>query len=217
MAYPAAYVPVTAPIAWAAMPPQQARLFGGESSTDVVIIGATHLPPSELLAAEGAASHLGSSLYVELGFRASLGWVVVVLVGSDILLVVAVTLAMTALIGADSRDEMAVLSALGAPPRGRRRLATAQAGLIAGLGSVLGTATGMLAGAMLARYWGILGSFGFSFLTDPGAGWGGGQFDFDAHVPWQVVLLVLGAAAASLVTAAFTPRRLPVERRDARR
>jgi putative ABC transport system permease protein len=55
------------------------------------------------------------------------------------------------LAAAEGRADVATLAAVGASPGVRRRLAASQAGVIAGLGGVLGVASGVLAGWMLVR------------------------------------------------------------------
>lgn len=95
------------------------------------------------------------------------------------LLIVAVGLA---LIGAETRDDDAVLAAVGASPRTRRSLAAARAGVLTVLGAILAVPAG------LVPVWGL--------STAAGAGAASGRLT----IPWStvaaVVLLVPAIAAA---------------------
>jgi putative ABC transport system permease protein len=216
IAYPATYVASPAPVALVAMSPSQAARVGQVTDVGVVVLGATRAPARQLRAASRLATGLGDLLYIERGFQSSVGTLLLFFAGGDLLLVAVAAVVATALIGADSRDELAVLAVLGAPPDGRRRLSMARAGTIAGLGSAAGTVAGAFFGAVAARTAlpGSLAAFGFDPLLNPsmnGPVVGVGPV---VSVPWQLVLLFLAAPVAAGTCAAVLGRgRLPIERR----
>ncbi|MGC4750371.1 FtsX-like permease family protein [Micromonospora sp. DT201] len=109
----------------------------------------------------------------------------------------------TALAAAEGRAELTTLAAVGAAPAVRRMLAICQAGVIAGLGSVLGIVAGLGTAAIVlfsvnrqyATYWPV---------PDP----------YPYLVPWPALgVLVLVPVVAMLGAGLFTRARLPIERR----
>ncbi|MEH1129075.1 FtsX-like permease family protein [Micromonospora sp. CPCC 206061] len=93
----------------------------------------------------------------------------------------------------EMRNDLSTLAAVGAGPRLRRRIAAAQAGLIVGLGAVLGVAGGIA----------------------PAAGMVAFRRDLEWHVPWLplVVTILVAPALAVLLTALLTRPRLVLVRR----
>ena len=215
LTYPAAYVASPVPVAMVAMSASQAARIGPLSDVSVVVLGATSQPAAQLQEATRLVIDFGNYLNVEHGFQTPINWLLLALVGANLVLVLGAAAAATALIGADGRDELVTLAALGAPPGGRRRLSMARAGLIAGLGSGAGTVTGALLGVLATRSLGygwtnmsFLGTTGFGPLSIPPF------LSPSPHVPWQLVLLIL---VTPMVAAAFggllSPGRIPIERR----
>jgi putative ABC transport system permease protein len=105
-----------------------------------------------------------------------------------------VTAISTALSAAESKGDFATLSAVGATPGVRRRLAMGQAGVLALLGGILGIAAGLVPmGAVIAVRSDVL------TLT----------------IPWQVIALALVGVPllAALGAGLFTRSRLPLARR----
>ncbi|MEU7610742.1 ABC transporter permease [Micromonospora sp. NPDC049204] len=109
----------------------------------------------------------------------------------------------TALAAAEGRAELTTLAAVGAAPALRRMLAICQAGVIAGLGSVLGIVAGLGTAAIVlfsanrqyANDWPVPDSYPFV-------------------VPWPALgVLVLVPIVAMLGAGLFTRARLPIERR----
>ncbi|SCF29864.1 FtsX-like permease family protein [Micromonospora chokoriensis] len=109
----------------------------------------------------------------------------------------------TALAAAEGRAELTTLAAVGAAPALRRLLAICQAGVIAGLGSVLGIVAGLGTAAIVlfsvnrqyANAWPV---------PDP----------YPILVPWPTLgVLVLVPVVAMLGAGLFTRARLPIERR----
>ncbi|MEU5904915.1 FtsX-like permease family protein [Micromonospora sp. NPDC047467] len=109
----------------------------------------------------------------------------------------------TALAAAEGRAELSTLAAVGAAPAVRRLLAICQAGVIAGLGSVLGIVAGLGTAAI------VLFSVNRQYATD----WPT-PAPYPYLVPWPVLgVLVLVPLVAMLGAGLFTRARLPIERR----
>lgn len=122
----------------------------------------------------------------------------VLVAAATLVALIAVGLAV-GLAGADTRPDMATLAAVGAPPRVRRRIAAAQAGVIAGIGGVLGTLTGIPIGLVLSL-WGRESS-GYGDL-------------WPLAVPWQTALLAVVVPVVAMAAAwLLTRSRLPLVRR----
>ncbi|MEU1244729.1 ABC transporter permease [Micromonospora parva] len=109
----------------------------------------------------------------------------------------------TALAAAEGRAELTTLAAVGAAPAVRRLLAICQAGVIAGLGSVLGIVAGLGTAAI------VLVSVNRQYATD----WPVSD-PYPFLVPWPALgILVLVPVVAMLGAGLFTRARLPIERR----
>ena len=94
-----------------------------------------------------AALDRESTLYIERGAQGDPNAFVLTLIAAALLVGVAATGIAVALAAAESRADLATLSAVGASPRMRRRFAAAQAGVI----SVIGAGMGICAGLVLGR------------------------------------------------------------------
>ncbi|MGW0217460.1 FtsX-like permease family protein [Micromonospora chokoriensis] len=109
----------------------------------------------------------------------------------------------TALAAAEGRAELTTLAAVGAAPALRRLLAICQAGVIAGLGSVLGIVAGLGTAAI------VLFSVNRQYASD----WPVPD-PYPFLVPWPTLgVLVLVPVVAMLGAGLFTRARLPIERR----
>lgn len=124
---------------------------------------------------------------------------------SLVLVAVAVLVALIAvglavgLAGADTAPDLATLAAVGAPPKIRRRVAAAQAGVIAGTGGVLGVLTGIPIGLVLSM-WGR-DNTGYGEL-------------WPLAVPWPVPLAAVVVPLVAMGCAwLLTRSRLPLVRR----
>lgn len=100
---------------------------------------------------EGAVA--GSYLYVERGYQRPAEAVVILLVLGVLggVLMLGGTLTATFLALSDARPDLATLSAVGAAPRTRRRVAAAYALVIGAVGAVLGAAIGFIPGIAISR------------------------------------------------------------------
>lgn len=101
------------------------------------------------------------------------------------------------------RAELAMLAAIGAGPRVRRALAAGQAGLIAGIGSVLGVLAGLVIAAavvtaenqLMARFWPA-------------------EMPLPLTVPWRTLTVIAVVPLLAMLGAGLLTRStLPVERR----
>ncbi|MET8267629.1 FtsX-like permease family protein [Micromonospora arida] len=109
----------------------------------------------------------------------------------------------TALAAAEGRAELTTLAAVGAAPAVRRLLAICQAGVIAGIGSVLGIVAGLGTAAI------VLVSVNRQYAS----AWPASD-PYPFLVPWPALgVLVLVPVVAMLGAGLFTRARLPIERR----
>jgi putative ABC transport system permease protein len=111
----------------------------------------------------------------------------------------------TGLAAADRRADLSTLAAVGASPRLRRGLSVSQSGVIAGLGSALGTLAGV--GAAVA----VIVALNQAHRST----WPGPEL-LPVVVPWLSlgVALVAAPALAMLGAGLLTRSRLPIERRQ---
>lgn len=111
----------------------------------------------------------------------------------------------TGLAAADGRADLTTLAAVGASPTLRRLLSLSQSGVIAGLGSLLGTAAG------LATSVAVLTALNQRFADQ----WPP-PTPYPITVPWLnvAVALILVPVVAMLGSALLTRSRLPIERRS---
>jgi putative ABC transport system permease protein len=148
------------------------------------------------------------SMYVERGYQTDFTPVLLVLGGIALVLVLGGALIATGLAAADARPDLATMAAVGAAPRLRRLISMSQAGVVALLGTVIGTLAGLVPG--IAITWP---------LTANGGSWGS-TYGVPPHgaiidIPW----LMLGAIGlgvpllAMLVVGGCTRGRLPLTRR----
>lgn len=189
------------------MTAETAQKLGLQVTTVAVLATTTQMPTTaqedELRAALSGFGD-GVALDVERG-PAPLGTQLIILaVVSGLITLVAAALA-TGLAATDGRADLATLGAVGASPRMRRTLTLSQSGVIAGLGSLLGTVAGV--GAALAVLFALNRVY---------AGVWPEPVPYPISVPWLnigVALLVV-PLVAMLGTGLFTRSRLPIERRQ---
>jgi putative ABC transport system permease protein len=118
----------------------------------VLFAGTTRMPTSnEEDAARAAAEDANGYLSVERGYQDHYAIGLLALVVAAGLVTLGGTFTAVGLAAAEGKADVATLAAIGASPGVRRRLAASQAGVIAGLGSILGVGSGVLAGWILVR------------------------------------------------------------------
>ncbi|QOR69294.1 hypothetical protein IM660_11320 [Ruania alkalisoli] len=124
------------------------------------------------------------------------------LVAAAVVVAIAATALSVGLALADSRPDLATLAAVGASPRVRRRMTAAQAGVIAGIGTVVGVVSGV--------------ALGFVFTTWQQGDVYTGTY-WETVVPWEYLVLLLVALPALAIIGGwlFTRSRLPAIRRAA--
>ncbi|MEV4532252.1 FtsX-like permease family protein [Asanoa sp. NPDC049518] len=140
---------------------------------------------------------------VELGAPTGVPFEALVLAAAAIIVALGATFVATGLAAADGRGDLSTLAAIGAAPSVRRVLTLSQAGVIAGLGSLLGTTAGLGTG------WAILASYNRQF-----SGRWPQEIPYPFAVPGIVLLLLVSIPViAMLGTGLVTRARLPIERR----
>ena len=201
-------VATTVPRLAAAVVPEAALRPLGARAYQAGLVGRTATMPTveqERLAAD-ALEALGAGLMVERGYRGDYGPGLLALIVASLLITLVGTFTAVGLAATEGRPDVATLAAVGASPGLRRRLAAAQAAVVAGLGAVLGVGSGMLAGAALVR------------LQQPSLqALAAANEDWTFTVPWiQVAAVGIGVPALTVVAAfALTRSRLPLQRRIA--
>ncbi|WP_154792739.1 ABC transporter permease [Occultella kanbiaonis] len=122
--------------------------------------------------------------------------------GAALAIALAATGLSVGLAAAESRPDLATLAAIGASPGLRRKVAGAQAGVIAVIGAVVGVGTGLLLGYVLTLWQQTAGQWGTLW---------------EMSVPWPAVaLLAVGLPALAIGGAMLLTRaRLPMVRRVA--
>jgi putative ABC transport system permease protein len=158
---------------------------------------------------EGLTAVAGDAgLYVERGYQADDADVVaqLVLIVLGAVLMLGGTLTATFLALSDARPDLATLSAIGASPRTRRRVAAAYAVVVGGVGALMGAAVGFIPGIAVSR---PLTSQGYSSSGGGGVITHSGPY---LDIPWLMVLalVVVLPLLTALVVGLFARSRLPL-------
>lgn len=188
------------------LPPAVAAAVGVRAELAGALVTLTRAPtPGEIRAADQALGADGTvdgpSWWVETPRSDDSSTVLLIMLGGALLLGLASTGIAVALAAAESRPDLATLGAVGAEPSVRRRVAAAQAGVIAVLGSWLGVVTGIALGHVVV--------VAHRFTND----------DYNPYwttqLPWSTLAAVaLGLPVIAMAGAALLTRsRLPMVRR----
>jgi putative ABC transport system permease protein len=176
--------------------PAAAAKAGARTTTAAIVLAYESLPDDnteERVRAELARIGQDEYFQVERGYRDRYGpGLLALLLGSAVITLGAAGVA-TGLAQADARADHASLAAVGAPPRVRRALAAWQAGMVAGLGAILGMASGFV----------------------PTTAYLYADSEYNLVLPWRnlgLITLIVPAVAA-LAAWLLTRSRLPLERR----
>jgi putative ABC transport system permease protein len=207
----------------AVLPAASIKRLGMTSSQVGLVAGTSRLPTvNEEEAAGTAVDDIAS-----VGFSVERGFVgedysialLVVLVAA-LVVTLGGTFTAVGLAAAEGRADVATLAAVGASPGVRRRIAAGQAGVIAGLGAVLGAGAGVLSGWCLVHLQRVTDSgSGFSYFSGSGGymvdSYSQSKLLWELAVPWPWLgLLLLGVPLlAVLIGFSATRSRLQLVRR----
>lgn len=155
-------------------------------------------------AARGVSPNVGSAS-VERGFQETYTVPFLALLGFGVVAVLVGTMTATGLALSDARPDFSTLAAIGAAPRTRRRVAGAQAIVLATLGTLMGIVVGF--GPGVAASWPLTSDNYQSSVS--------GQTSHVLDIPWVLLaaLVVIVPLIAALAAALFTRSRLPIVRR----
>ncbi|ONH56226.1 hypothetical protein CcI49_27625 [Frankia sp. CcI49] len=205
---PATPVPTSAPssdltFGGLLLSPAAARGLGLHSGPAQIVAATDRTPTqTEVERVNAAAEDLGlSSPVVERGYVSEFGIGLLALAAGAGLITLSATVITVGLAAADGRADLATLASIGASPGLRRRLAASQAGVVAGLGTVLGGIAGFLPGAATV----LMMRQGEDVVGPP----------WRLVIPWETLLIVIVAVPLLAVAAGwlFTRSRLPMTRR----
>nr|WP_240939889.1 FtsX-like permease family protein [Planosporangium flavigriseum] len=191
----------------AVLSPALARQAGLHERVTGLVAATTRMPTKaerDRLTAELSRFDEQYPMYVEDPQRSDTEILMVVLMVAAAVISLGAAGIATGLAAADSRPDLATLAAVGASPRVRRVLSLSQSGVIAGLGSLLGTAAGLGAAA------GVLAALNRAYADLWPA-----PVPYPITVPWLnlAVALLVVPGVAMLGAGLLTRSRLPVERR----
>jgi putative ABC transport system permease protein len=209
---PGALLPTAGPKvmrpAAAVMTPETAKRLGVPTQVSTLAIGGPELTAAQEDKVSSALLAREADLYVERGFHQPYALVLVLLALIGGLVVLVATVTATGLAMSEARPDLATLAAVGAPPRTRRLVASAQAMVIGLLGTLLGVGLGFVPG--LAVTWPLtVVDYG---TPQPGVTHPNGPV---IAIPWTLLVVVVIAVpvVSGLVTGLFTRSRLPMVRR----
>jgi putative ABC transport system permease protein len=181
-----------------------ARSLGLEARPFGVLATTSRIPT--VAEQDRAESALGTGYYVNVEREppSDAAFLVVLAVVAAVITLGAAAIA-TGLAAADSRADLATLAAVGASPRVRRALSLSQAGVIAGLGSVLGVVAGL--GASVAVLFALNQRYAEVWPA---------PLLYPIRVPWLNIgiALIVVPLIAMLGAGLLTRSRLPIERRE---
>jgi putative ABC transport system permease protein len=144
---PAVAVPKADAFVKLVIPPSLATRLEVKGEAGGVYARTSHRPTEhELQAANGALARIdqGSQLEVETGYHNPYQWMLLALLLASAVITLGAALIATALSNVDNRSDLTTLGAVGAAPRTRRLLSMSRAGVIAGIGTLLGVVAGFL-------------------------------------------------------------------------
>ncbi|WP_018638228.1 ABC transporter permease [Parafrankia elaeagni] len=205
---PAERVPTSAPSSdltydGLVLSPAAARDLGLRSAPTQIVASTDRTPTqTEVERLQAAAENLGLGYpVVERGYVSEFGIGLLALAAGAGLITLSATVITVGLAAVDGRADLATLAAVGASPGLRRRLAASQAGVVAGLGTVLGGIAGFLPGAATV------------LMMRQGDGVDGPPWRL--VIPWETLLIVTVAVPLLAIAAGwlFTRARLPMTRR----
>jgi putative ABC transport system permease protein len=213
---PAVVVSDGFPAAQLIIPPSVTAKLDGypPQLTGVLAMLSRHPTTTQRQAVNKTLAELQPDLQIitEDGFHDSTLWQLYVLVGAASLVALGAAAVATALANIDGRADLVTLGAVGASLRTRRIVSMSRAGVIAGLGCLIGTAAGFVpAVAWIKRQTNSLSGIPHgSYGSSPSL-----RAQLRLVIPWpEIVIAAIGIPAVAVVIAGLLTRsRLPVERR----
>jgi len=205
---PAVVAGVGAHFVQVVLPPSLMTRLQVKTHTEAVYIDTAHRPTTrERQAANAALGRLDPYLQldVETGFHSSRAALMLGLVVAAAVIALGATMIATALSNVDSRPDLTTLAAVGAAPRTRRMLSMSRAGVIAGIGTLLGAAAGFVPSVAWLRS---------QSFTVPFVGTDGSFAKLRLVVPWVpfTMIVVVVPITAMLIAGLLCRSRLPSER-----
>lgn len=192
---PAAVMTSPARYGYVVLPARVAERLGVTTRGSMLVASTTRLPTgAEQEAALARLQDLAlpgdPRIMVERGYEDRFVPGMLALVGAALLIALVGSLTAVGLAAAEGRSDAATLLAVGASPGVRRRIAAGQAAVVVGLGVLLGSVGGLLAGATLVRQMASQGDPTWRFV-----------------VPWPYVLgIVVGIPLLTIAVAFLTAR-----------
>jgi putative ABC transport system permease protein len=212
---PAVVVPDGYPAAQLIVPPTVAAKLGVAVKDLGVFARDTRAPSDrEKQQLAGRLNAIEPELYdyIESGYHDDRAWMMYALVGVAAVIAIGAAVIATALADVDGRADLVTLGAVGAAPRTRRVLSLSRAGVVAGVGAVLGTAAGFIPAIAYVRATRLPASAiarvaGVYTAQKPPA-------QLYLVVPWlpTAAILIGIPLLAALLAGAFSRSRLPSER-----
>ncbi|MFE3492021.1 ABC transporter permease [Streptomyces sp. NPDC059175] len=156
-------------------------------------------------------------LHLEEGYTSKNGIVLLALTIFAGLVTIGAAGIATGLAQADAEADLKTLAAVGAPPRVRRTLSGFQCGVVAAMGVVLGSATGVLPAIGLRLTEQRQQTKWYEEALDQGYGGIGGAPHVPIVIPWETLagLLIVVPIGAALLAALVTRSRGALARREA--
>ncbi|WP_407342181.1 FtsX-like permease family protein [Pengzhenrongella phosphoraccumulans] len=190
------------------LPPQVLPEMGRQAQLAGLVAPTSRIPTQreqDLTARTLSTAAPAAYLNVERGFTDQQPLVLWVLLAAAVVVGLGATGLSVALAAAESRPDLATLSAVGASPTVRRRVAAAQAGVIAIGGVGLGGLTGLLLGWVLV----LAERYRYDNRVD---------LDWQVIVPWPAIAAIVVGVPVLAIAGSYllTRSQLPIGRRIAR-
>ncbi|HJQ44167.1 MAG TPA: hypothetical protein VJ831_13850 [Jatrophihabitantaceae bacterium] len=195
----------------AIVPPSAMKSFGTPSVLGVLATTTRMPTDKEMQAAQGQIQAIDSGINVDIekGWHDPAGWALWAMIGVAAAIALGAALIATALANTDGREDLVTLAAVGASPRTRRLMSMSRAGVVAGLGCLIGVAAGFVPAYAWVR--GDRAALAENSRGIPDAIRG---TSLHLVVPWTPIVLALVGVpiVAAAVAGMFTRSRLPSER-----
>ena len=197
--------PLSASPADLIVPPSMLARLGLDSGPDEIYIKhASSQPSRQLAAANLALERLGiDGLSIQGPYHNGISPALLAVTAADVFLTMAAAVVATALVSIDAAEDLRILAAIGAAPRGQRRLAVTRAALICGVGTVLGILAGLIPGIGLI----------WRLRHQEGSNLGGTPNPYPLSLPWAhlLAIAVIAPLLAAATGAVISGPRLPAE------